>query len=82
MLIVCGYSSSVEYQLPKLRRRVRFPLSAPLRRGLLCPRHIYFHNAKDFIINWAALTFFLLNTPGYVKLLVTENIIINKEKAI
>ena len=25
----CGHSSLVEYQLPKLRRRVRFPLSAP-----------------------------------------------------
>ena len=27
---ICGHSSLVEYQLPKLRRRVRFPLSAPL----------------------------------------------------
>ena len=26
---ICGHSSLVEYQLPKLRRRVRFPLSAP-----------------------------------------------------
>lgn len=26
---ICGHSSSVEYQLPKLRGRVRFPLSAP-----------------------------------------------------
>ena len=25
----CGYSSSVERQLPKLNRRVRLPLSAP-----------------------------------------------------
>jgi hypothetical protein len=25
---VCGYSSLVEHQLPKLDRRVRFPLSA------------------------------------------------------
>lgn len=25
---ICGHSSLVEYQLPKLRRRVRFPLSA------------------------------------------------------
>ena len=28
-----GHSSSVEYQLPKLRRRVRFPLPAPKRSG-------------------------------------------------
>ena len=27
---ICGHSSLVEYQLPKLRRRVRFPLSAPV----------------------------------------------------
>ena len=26
----CGHSSSVEWKLPKLQRRVRFPLSAPL----------------------------------------------------
>ena len=26
---ICGHSSLVEYQLPKLRGRVRFPLSAP-----------------------------------------------------
>ena len=26
-----GHSSPVEYQLPKLRKRVRFPLSAPLK---------------------------------------------------
>ena len=31
---ICGHSSSVEYQLPKLRRRVRFPLPAPKPQGL------------------------------------------------
>ena len=31
---LCGYSSSVEHQLPKLRRRVRFPLSAPRAKNL------------------------------------------------
>ena len=30
---ICGYSSSVERQLPKLNRRVRLPLSAPRKRG-------------------------------------------------
>lgn len=28
ILVVCRYGSSVERQLPKLERRVRFPLSA------------------------------------------------------
>ena len=28
----CGYSSVVEYQLPKLAMRVRFPLPAPLKK--------------------------------------------------
>ena len=28
IILVCRYSSSVERQLPKLERRVRFPLSA------------------------------------------------------
>ncbi len=28
IMMSCGYSSSVEHQLPKLGRRVRFPLSA------------------------------------------------------
>ena len=28
MIVLCRYSSSVEHQLPKLGRRVRFPLSA------------------------------------------------------
>ena len=27
----CGHSSSVEWKLPKLQRRVRFPLSAPIK---------------------------------------------------
>ena len=27
-LFICGYGSMVEYELPKLRTRVRFPLSA------------------------------------------------------
>ena len=35
----CRYSSSVEYQLPKLRRRVRFPLSA--RKNTVLPDGIF-----------------------------------------
>ena len=35
ILYICGHNSSVECQLPKLNRRVRFPLSAPRRRKLL-----------------------------------------------
>lgn len=30
-MLLCRISTSVVYQLPKLRRRVRFPLSAYLR---------------------------------------------------
>ena len=32
---ICGYSSSVECKLPKLERRVRFPLPAPLPKRFL-----------------------------------------------
>ena len=34
ILTYCRCSSSVEHQLPKLRRRVRFPLSAPRAKNL------------------------------------------------
>ena len=36
----CGYSSLVERQLPKLDRRVRFPLPAPQKRQ---PRAVFFY---------------------------------------
>ena len=33
-MLLCRISTSVVYQLPKLRRRVRFPLSAPRAKNL------------------------------------------------
>ena len=46
----CGHSSLVEYQLPKLRRRVRFPLSAPFFFAKKDLRRLY--SSEDAWLNW------------------------------
>ena len=38
----CGHSSLVEYQLPKLRGRVRFPLSAPFFCLKMLKQHVQY----------------------------------------
>ena len=47
---ICGHSSLVEYQLPKLRRRVRFPLSAPFFFAKKDLRRLY--SSEDAWLNW------------------------------